>query len=255
MKKNKLKELLAKQEVVVGCWVEIDSIVSSRILSRIGFDFLIIDCEHAKIGLDMLASHIQTLEATETIPIVRVLDNSPALINQALDLGSLGIISPLIETKESALQLVKASKYPLSGVRGVGAVHACNYGIDLAAYVSAANDEIMVIAQIETVKATEHLTEILSVEGIDVFFIGPFDLATSMGYMGNPKEGEVLEKIKWILTEIKNHGRISGIYAPDIATARSWVSQGVQLLTIGPDLKYLTSAAREELDEARKILK
>ncbi|GAI93415.1 unnamed protein product [marine sediment metagenome] len=179
MKKNRVKELWRKGEATVGTWLALGSPIVAEIIAHIGFDWVVIDTEHSAIDIETTQSIIQAMSATGTVPIVRVPWNDPALIKRALDAGAYGLVIPMVNSREDAARAVQASRYPPIGIRSYGGPRVRLYGG--SDYFEHANEEIAIIVQIEHVDAVSHIDEILSVAGIDAFFIGPNDLAASMG--------------------------------------------------------------------------
>jgi len=176
--KNLLKEKLQKGQVVIGTFVGLGHPDVTESLSRLGFDWLVIDGEHAPLGLETMQRMLQAMNGSNCTPIIRPQWNDMVIIKRVLDIGAHGVLVPWINTKEEAEYAVRACKYPPEGLRGYGPRRAALFDPD---YLKTANDEILVVAQIETQKAISNLDDILSVKGIDACYIGPFDLSRSFG--------------------------------------------------------------------------
>ena len=182
--KNSIKEKLQSGKCVYGPWMMTSSTDTAEILSNVGCDMIMIDGEHGAMGLETAGRLISQIKYTPTTPLLRVPWNDISMVKQGLDTGASGIMIPMINSKEEAELAVQYCHYPPKGVRGFGAGRASLFGINSESYLRYAKEEILVILQIEHFKAVEAIDEILSVPGIDVAFIGPFDLSTSMGMMG-----------------------------------------------------------------------
>ena len=171
-------------------------------------DWVLVDLEHSPADLMTLVSQLQGIGCGKAVPIVRAPWNDFVVIKRILDAGAMGLVIPYVNTREQAEAAVRACTYPRTGIRGIaGSVRAMGYGGNSADYMKSANQEILVITQIETYEAVENLDEILSVPGIDGFFIGPMDLATSMGFLGNPNTPEVQEVISRVEKKILGSGK------------------------------------------------
>lgn len=183
---NKVKRKLRQNEKVVGCFIGIYSPAIVEMLGYAGFDFIVIDNEHGSFTWRDIEEMIKAAELSNIEPFVRVSYN-PSDIQKALDLGAKGIHVPMVNTKEQALQLIKRAKFPLEGERGVAySVRSAKYGMKSEINLQEINNEILVAIHIETPTAVDNIDEILEVEGIDVFYVGPTDLSANFGY---PAEG------------------------------------------------------------------
>ena len=181
--KNILKEKLKKGQAVIGTFISLGHPDVTELLSRLGFDWLLIDGEHSPIGLETMQVMMQAMNGSNCTPIVRPQWNDMVIIKRILDIGAHGVLVPWVNTKEEAEYAVSACKYPPKGLRGWGPRRAGLFDPD---YLQTANDEILVIVQIETKEAVSNVDDILSVEGIDACFIGPYDLSLSFG-LSSPK--------------------------------------------------------------------
>jgi 2-keto-3-deoxy-L-rhamnonate aldolase RhmA len=213
MRKNNLKEKLEK-EPVFGTWIMTNSLDNAEILAHTGSDFIMIDAEHGSMDIETAGRMVSIIRGTVATPLIRVAGNEVSLIKRGLDTGASGIMIPMVKTKEEAEQAVRSCKYPPVGIRGTGAGRAVLFGAnakDFEGYYSQANDEVLVIIQIEHSTAVENIEEILSVSGIDIAFVGPYDLSTSMELQGQLDHPEVLKSCEKVIEACKVHGVIPGI--------------------------------------------
>src|SRR5579884_2031404 len=182
MRENTVKRKLRERVASVGSWVSMDGTLPAELMAHAGFDWLVIDMEHGPVSMQSAQASIAAIRTTPTIPFVRVGWNDSALIQQALDIGAFGVIVPMVNTRAEAEQVVRDACYPPLGERSRGGTRAhLAFGTDSTTYGRRANDEILVLAQIETVEALNNAAEIAAVEGIDGLFVGPNDLASSLG--------------------------------------------------------------------------
>lgn len=238
MKKNHLKKTLQDGKVVLGPFLKFTDPAVVEIMGFAGFDFVIIDEEHGPISVENAQNMIRAAESVNITPVIRVGNNDEALILQALDIGAQGIEIPQINSRSDAVRAVKSVKYSPQGERGVCRyVRAANYSsMDKFEYFKSANDETMIIAHIEGVEGINNLDEILSVSGIDVIFIGPYDLSQSLGVPGEVNHPLVTEKMKEVILKCKENKVAVGTFADDVETAKSWISLGVQYMAFSVDV-------------------
>ena len=227
--KNNLKEVLKEGKNVFGPFMKFADPAAVEIMGFAGFDFVIIDAEHGPISMQNAQNMIRAAETANITPIIRVANNDEALILRALDIGAQGIEIPQINSKSQAIKAVRSVKYAPQGKRGVCRyVRAANYSsMDKFEYFKSANNETMIIAHIEGVEGINNLDEILSVPGIDVIFIGPYDLSQSLGIPGEVSNPLVTEKMKEVVLKCKENKVSVGTFADDVKTAKFWVSLGV----------------------------
>lgn len=252
MKKNRVKELWREGKAAVGVWLVLGSPITAEIIANIGFDWIVIDTEHGSIDIGTTQSIIQAISATDTVPMVRVPWNDPMPIKRALDAGAYGLVIPMVNSREEAIGAVKAARYPPAGIRSYGGPRARLYGG--VNYFEHANEEIAVIVQIEHIDAVDRVDEILSVEGVDAFIIGPNDLAASMGIgLGldntDPRHVEAVSKV---LDAGKRYHVPGGIAVGSPEAANQYIAQGVQFIDLGSDEGFLRSAASAALNKVVK---
>jgi len=234
---NRVKALLNAGKPAIGAYMTLPSPPAAEILAQAGFDWLM----------------IQATQGTETVPIVRVAWNLHWLAKPVLDMGAMGVIIPQVSSKQEAVDAVQALRYPPEGVRGVGAEFAAlRWGLSIPEYLKVANNEIMAILLIEHIEAVNRIDEILTVPGIDLIFVGPFDLSASMGLLGQPTHTRVEEAIQKVLAATKKAKVPAGIPAvtPDDANRR--IQQGFQFIVVGSDMGFLTSAAKGILGQIKR---
>lgn len=245
--KNRVKHLLLENQKTSGAWLQLTSTLSAEIMANAGFDWLIIDMEHAPGDFMNLAAQIQAMGATDCVPFVRAPWNDAVSIKRILDTGVMGVLVPYVNTAEEAGYAVAACRYPPQGIRGVAASpRAAGFGQAGAMdYLKSANEEILVITAIETGEAVENLDEILAVEGLDGIFVGPMDLATSMGHFANAAHPEVKAAIATIEEKTLAAGKFLGTVAGSWDQAKTKYARGYQLLMLMSDSVGLASLASE----------
>lgn len=253
MKKNYLKEALMNGKTVFGPFLKFTDPAVVEIMGFAGFDFVIIDQEHGPISVQSAQDMIRAAESVNINPIIRVANNDESLILRALDIGAQGIEIPQINCKSDALRAVNSVKYSPQGDRGVCRyVRAANYSsMDKFKYFESANKETMIIIHIEGVKGINNLDEILSVSGIDVVFIGPYDLSQSLGIPGKVNDSLVVEKMKEVVLKCKQHKIAVGTFADDVQTAKKWISLGVQYMSFSVDVGILYEASKSIMNELK----
>lgn len=257
MRKNTIKEIWAEGGAVINGWCSIPSSFSAEIMSHQGFDSITIDMQHGLVDYQVATTMLQAISTTSVIPMTRVPWLDPGFIMKALDAGSYGIICPMINNPEDAEKLVGATKYPPMGYRSFGPIRAKYYGGGSSHgggnYHNYANDETLVIPQIETREAIKNLDAILSVPGISAIYIGPSDLSMALGK--EPRKGqsdpEVVEARQYILATAKKHGIPAGIHTNSTEVAVGMIKEGFQLTSIQSDDRFLMAKAKEEVAAVR----
>jgi len=243
---NRVKKLLKAGKKTAGSWSQLCSSASTEVLCRAGFDWLLIDLEHSPNDLQTLFAQLQAMSGSGVVPIVRSPWNDQVWIKRILDAGAYGVMIPSVNTKEQAVAAVGACKYPPQGFRGIaGSPRAAGYGRDTASYLKRANDEILVILQVETPQAIENLDAIGSVPGVDALFIGPMDLSTSMGYLGNPAHPEVQAAMARVEAKAKALGLPLGTISAGWDQAKALYERGYQMVTLMSDVILLSRSSAE----------
>ncbi len=253
MKKNHLRKALHEGKIIFGPFLKITDPAVVEIMGFAGFDFVIIDEEHGPISMESAQNMIRAAESVNITPVIRVGNNDEALILQALDIGALGIEIPQINSRYDAERAVKSVKYSPQGERGVCRyVRAANYSsMDKFKYFKYANEETIIIAHIEGVEGINNLNEILLVPGIDVIFIGPYDLSQSLGIPGEVNHSLVIEKMKEVVLKCKQNKIAVGTFADDVETAKSWISLGVQYMSFSVDVGILYEASKNIIKQLK----
>ena len=242
--RNELKRRLKAGEQACGLWMSIESPIVTELLSGLGFDYFVFDTEHSPLGIYQAQTLMQAMRPMGTTPIVRVWWNDLVAIKRALDIGAYGIVVPWVNTKEQAEMAVKACRYAPEGLRGCGPRRAALFDPD---YLQTADEEILIIAQIETKQAVENIEDILSVEGIDVSYIGPADLSASHGHLGNMSHPEVQEAIDKVFDASEAAGVAKGVHMGSGKTILDRVEKGYNFITVGSDLGSVRAGANEIL--------
>jgi 2-keto-3-deoxy-L-rhamnonate aldolase RhmA len=240
--RNELKRRLYHDEVCYGTWIASASLNIVDILTNFKFDWFVIDIEHSAINPETVGQMMQVIDEKVT-PIVRVGANDQYLIKLALDAGAYGVVVPLVNSREEAEMAVRFSKYPPEGNRGRAGTRASHYGLNRD-YFRTANDETMVIVQIETKEALKNIDEILGVKGIDVAFVGPSDLTMSLGLFDDRSNERVVSAMRTVVKACKKHGKIPGIFASSIEEMENAVDRGFKFISLGSDIRFLMQGAR-----------
>jgi 4-hydroxy-2-oxoheptanedioate aldolase len=256
MRTNHVKEKLKRGEPALGAWLSLPSVLSARIMSRLGFDWLVIDMEHSAQNPIMMGDMVAIIaDAGTSAPMVRVPYNSVEWFKWVLDAGAWGVIVPMVNTREEAERAVSWSRYPPIGTRSIGGAFApYGFGItDWPTYARIANDEIIVAVQIESAQAMQNLDEILSVPGIDVAFVGPNDLHAQLGMVPSTDgvEPEFMAALDKIKAAAKKYNVTPGIFAGNSHTTTMRISQGFQFVCVVTDLSSMIEAASRNLQIAR----
>lgn len=239
---NLFKQALKAGKVQIGLWCGLADPYTVEIIASAGFDWLALDCEHAPNDLRSVLAQLQMMAGTPTQPLVRLPTGDPVLIKQYLDIGAHTLLIPVVESAEEAAMLVAATRYPPQGFRGVASGRASRWG-RVKDYLATATDEVCLLVQVETKLGLDNLDAILTVEGVDGVFIGPSDLAASMGHLGNTSHPQVTAAIDDAIASIVAAGKAAGILATDTALAQAYIDKGVTFCAVGVDTLMLSNAA------------
>ncbi len=248
--KNLLKEKLNRGEAVIGTFVSIGHPDVAEWLSRLGFDWLLLDSEHSPTSLETLQVMMQGMNGSDCVPLVRPQWNDSAIIKRVLDMGAYGVLIPWVNTKEQAEKAVSACKYPPQGLRGFGPRRAGMFDPD---YFTTANDEILVTVQIETEEALKNLDDIMAVPGIDACYIGPWDLSVSLGLGVPPKwdDPRYMAAFDRVLSVAARHGKPAGMFA-NLDNIEWALEKGFRFNTVDNDDTFLLRGARMALEKANR---
>ncbi|WP_287124792.1 HpcH/HpaI aldolase/citrate lyase family protein [Chromohalobacter sp.] len=229
-----------------GCWAGFATGYAAEILATTGFDWLLIDGEHAPNIVPTTLAQLQALAAYPCAPVVRTVNHDPALIKQLLDIGTQTLMIPMVDTAEQAAQLVAATRYPPHGFRGVGGglTRATRWGA-VEDYMAQAHEELCLIVQVESRSGVDNAEAIAATPGVDAIFVGPFDLSTETGHIGDPTPPEVQAMIRHTLDATHAAGKAAGILAPAEADARRYAQWGFDFIAVGIDISLLRQAAME----------
>ena len=244
MPKNQFKRALAAGETQIGLFLGLANAYAAEVAGTAGFDWLLIDGEHGPNDLQSIIGQLQALAPYPVRPVVRTVDHDTARIKQLLDGGAQTLMVPMVETATEAESLVRAMRYPPHGIRGVGTAlaRAARWN-GVEGYFAQADQEMCLIVQIESVAGLQGLAEILAVDGVDAVFIGPSDLAASMGHLGNPGHPEVKAAVEAALRQIAAAGKAAGVFSADPAIAAGYQAIGASFLLVGVDTLLLRNSA------------
>ena len=244
---NPFKQAIqAGQTAQIGLWLGLANAYTAQLCAGAGFDWLLIDAEHAPNDLQTILGQLQAVAPYPLTPIVRPAWPDAVRIKQILDLGAQTILAPMVETAEQAAEVVSATRYPPQGIRGVGSALARASEFNRTPnYLKTANEQMCVLIQIETVKGVENLDAILAVEGVDGVFIGPSDLSAAMGHIGNPAHPDVQAVIEDGIQRIVRAGKAPGILIADPALAQRYIELGALFVGVGTDTGLLMKATTE----------
>jgi 4-hydroxy-2-oxoheptanedioate aldolase len=251
MRANPVKQALKSGRPSVGTWLSLGSIIASRFLARAGFSWLTVDIEHTLVDWETATHMFASIADAGCIALARVPSNRHDHIKRALDNGAHGLVVPMVNSRQEALDAVSAALYPPVGTRSVGgSVHALNFGGTAVDYFARANDELLLVLQCEHIQAVENADNIFSVPGIDAIFVGPNDLAASMRSKdGKPPSAEATaQALKHVLDTCKKHGVAAGIHCFSPEEARARIEEGWQFIAINSELKMMLDGIKNVLD-------
>ena len=243
MRPNRLKDIWKSGRAASTFWLGLPTSLGAEIAAHQGWDSVIIDMQHGQIDYAAMCAMLTAISTTDTVPLVRVPWNSPGDLMRTADAGAYGVICPNIETAEECERFVGACRYAPMGYRSVGPLRATLYaGAD---YIVHANDTVLTIAQIETVKGLANMASIAAVKGLDMLYVGPSDLGLSLGRAPKPDQTDpvVVEAIDAILNCAKQAGLRAGIYCRTVEYARAMKEKGFDLVTVTSDQHLLAAGA------------
>ncbi|MEZ4849093.1 MAG: HpcH/HpaI aldolase/citrate lyase family protein [Bacteroidia bacterium] len=253
IKTNKLKQQLQNGQKTYGIWNGIPHSYVAEICAGSGFDWVCIDAEHGPFDLNSILSNLQAIQSHDASAIVRIPSADPIMIKQLLDAGAQNILCPMIESATQAETIAKAMVYPPEGIRGVGTAQARAAQWDrVRDYLHVANEQMCCMAQIESVKGVEALDEILTVKGVDVLFMGPADLAATMGYLGQAGHPDVVKTVKECIRKIVRAGKIAGFLTLSKELIQAYTDEGALVIGVGVDTLLLAESARSMAEGYRR---
>jgi 2-dehydro-3-deoxyglucarate aldolase/4-hydroxy-2-oxoheptanedioate aldolase len=249
---NIVKKKLKNGEKTIGGFLQTLSPVAAEILGQCDFDWLIVDLEHAPGDFANLQAQLQAMNGSDVVPFARAPWNDEVAIKRILDTGVMGVLVPYVNSREEAEAAVAACKYPPRGVRGVaGSPRAAGYTGNAMPYLTSANAETIVMVAVETTEAVENLDEILSVDDLDGIFIGPMDLASSMGHLGDPGQPDAQQQIAIIEEKVLASDKFLGTVATSWDKATDCFDKGYQWLVVMQDGAALLNAGKDKVAEFR----
>ncbi len=244
---NAFKQRLRTGEVLRGLWLTLASPTATEAISLIGYDWLLIDTEHSALEVADVQPLLQAASAGSSALAVRPAWNDKVLLKRVLDIGAQTVLIPFVQSAEEAAAAVSATRYPPHGIRGVaGATRASRFGLTTD-YFSVANNEVCVLLQIETAASLEQIEAIAGVDGVDGLFIGPSDLAASMGHLGQPGHAEVQDALCSAAKRITRTGKAPGILATQSVDAVRYIDWGYRFVAGAVDLGLLLNGAKATL--------
>jgi 2-dehydro-3-deoxyglucarate aldolase len=244
-----LKTKLHEHELTIGSWITLAHPAIAEIMAKAGFDWLTVDLEHSVITIREAEELIRVIDLCGVVPLVRLSANDPVQIKRVMDAGAHGVIVPMVNSVEDARKAVEAVRYPPEGNRGVGLARAQGYGSNFEKYKEWVNQESIVIVQVEHIKAVENLDAILSVEGVDGFIVGPYDLSGSLGIPGQFDHELMIEALSKIQTFMRSSLKIAGYHVvePDIDQLQQLVREGYRFLAYSVDFRMLDTCCRSAI--------
>ena len=249
---NYFKQRLKNQQQI-GLWVGLADAYATEIVANAGYDWLLIDGEHAPSDLRTTLLQLQSMAAYPSQAVVRPPIGSVQLIKQLLDIGAQTLLIPMVETVEQATLMVKAVRYPPEGIRGVGAALArATRWNSIPDYYVHAHEEICLLIQIESVQGLNNLDDILTVQGIDGVFIGAVDLSATMGYKGDPNHPEVQMAVISAIKKIRAAGKAAGVLSTTDEVTKKYIELGTEFVAVGVDTSVLMNGLRSLLSKYKK---
>jgi 4-hydroxy-2-oxoheptanedioate aldolase len=254
MKTNPVKQKLQAGKPSFGTWLSLGNLHATRVLARMGFDWLTLDLEHAAIDWSQAATIVAAVADAGCVPLVRVPEGDHYCIKRVLDAGAWGIVVPMVNTVQQAVTAIAAAKYPPLGNRSAGGgMHSLNFAAGVDEYYERANDEILVVLQTESPAGVANAEEIYRLPGCDAIFVGPVDLRFNMRTAdgGRPTDAEHEALVQRVIEIGRQAGRPTGIHTLSARDALRRAQEGMQFIAIGSELQMLTAAAEEVIDAIR----
>lgn len=239
---NTFKAAIASGNLQIGFWQSLGTSITAEISAHAGFDWLLIDGEHGANDPLTIRDQLQVVGPSPSQAVVRIASVDVVSVKRMMDFGAQTILVPMVDTAEDAELMARAMRYPPDGIRGNGSgvVRVTDYGRQVD-YLDQANDQACLLVQVETVQAIDNLEEICAVKGVDGVFIGPGDLATSMGHIGNPMHPEVQAAIEDAIVRIKSSGKVAGILMANEERVRRYIELGALFVAVGSDVSMLAN--------------
>ena len=256
MTNNPVRKALLERTVTIGTWIQIGHPAVGEIFGNIGFDWVAVDGEHTDIDVQGFTDVARGLYGRGSEPFIRVRENDTLAIRQVLDAGARGVIVPLVNSAQEAEKAVAATKYPPQGVRGFCLSRMNDYGLSFDDYIKTANNDIAVVVMIESKEAVNHIDEILSVDGIDGVFVGPYDLSGSYGIPGQISDILIQEGCKKVVNACKDFGKSAGMHVVDPTKENilAALNDGFTFIAVGIDAVFLNQSSKNALKIAKSTV-
>jgi 4-hydroxy-2-oxoheptanedioate aldolase len=254
MKDSRIIERLAQGRPIIGTMAKVTrSPEIAPLAAAAGFDFIIVDTEHYAFNSETVSDIIRSARGTDIDCIVRTAGKAPFLLSLPLDYGAQGLLVPRVDTRDEALGIVRETKYYPSGLRGMSVLsgHSDYEKTNALQFMQQRNSQTLIIAEIESKLGVENIDDIATVAGIDAVFIGPHDLAQSLGIPGDLRHAKMTEAIDLVLASCQRHGIAAAMQVYDMDSARHWLEHGVQILSYKSDLAFFLDGASSDVGRLR----
>jgi 2-dehydro-3-deoxyglucarate aldolase len=246
---NRFRSDLLAGKPLIGCWSSLANPITTEVLGLAGFDWLLLDGEHAPNDVGTFIPQLMALKDSASAPVVRPPWNDTVVIKRLLDAGFYNFLIPFVESAAEARAAVAATRYPPAGIRGVSVAQRHNRYGTVPDYLAKVNDNVCVLVQIESNPGVAAIDAIAAVDGIDGIFVGPSDLAAALGHLGNAGHPDVQKAIRHLFDRARAHGKQSGILAPVEADARRYLEWGATFVAVGSDLGLFRGATQALRDK------
>lgn len=250
---NHFKAAITRGQRQIGLWSSLCSNIAAEIISASGFDWIVVDTEHAPNEIPGVLSQLQAMENGTAEPVVRVAWNDAVLLKRTLDIGARSVLIPFVQNAEEARRAVAATRYPPLGIRGVAVAPRANRYGRVPNYHARAHEDTCVIVQVETRSALDQIEEIAKIDGVDGIFIGPSDLAAAFGHLGNANHPEVQAGIAEGCARIRAAGKPAGILTPDTEAAARYLASGFTFVAVGSDAGVLAKGTAALAEQFHKL--
>lgn len=241
---NNFRQAVLSRQVQIGCWCGMSSPVVAEILGLAGFDWLVLDAEHSLNDVLTLVPQLTALKLSPSAPVVRPPTLDRVLFKRLLDAGFFNFLVPMVNTADDAREAAAALRYPPVGVRGLSLAQRSNAYGTVPDYFARVNDNVCLLAQVETQEALDNLDEIAAVDGVDCLFVGPSDLSAALGCFGDLHNEVMQGAIRKVIETARRHGKASGILAPVEADARHYAELGMTVIAVGSDIGLLRASTQ-----------
>ncbi len=253
MTDNPVKQALLERHLTLGTWIQVGHPAVAEVLAEAGLDWIAADMEHTDIDNATFTNLARGMHGRGVVPMARVKENDTIAIRQVLDLGAQGVIVPLVHTADDAERAVAAAKFPPRGVRGYAFARTNEWGKDFDACAASANEDVAVVAMIESKEGVKNIDAILDVDGIDGVFIGPYDLSGSYGVPGQTSHADVVAGCEQVVKACADAGKSAGLHVvyPTQEAIATAIADGFTFIALGLDVVFLREGAAEAVKEAR----